>query len=293
MIETISECPICKHDGFTNYLQCKDHMLTKEVFTINRCTNCHFLFTNPRPDKHTLPSYYKSSEYISHTDQSTNLISIIYKLVRVFTLKQKFKLLTTLTNGQSILDFGCGTGDLLKECQKHHWDTHGFEPDSEARKIAQKKIDRDIFFELPQLERLRNISIVTLWHVLEHISDLNQTIASLKKVLAENGKLLIAVPNSTSYDANQYKEFWAAYDVPRHLYHFTQDSMQKLMQNHELKILNTIPMKLDSFYVSLLSEKYKNRSSNYLKSFINGCKSNYYAKKNNNNYSSLIYIVSK
>ena len=293
MLEKLITCPVCNHDQFEEHLQCKDHMVTRQEFTITRCINCDFLFTNPRPNFEELPKYYNSQEYISHTDKSNNLINLIYKVARVFTLKNKFKLLSSLTEGRSILDFGCGTGDLLKECKKNQWNVYGFEPDQQARTIAHKKINADIFSDLQQLQSLKDISVVTLWHVLEHVSELNETISQLKSTISNNGKMIVAVPNPDSYDANHYQQYWAAYDVPRHLYHFSQQSIKKLMTKHELKIINTLPMKLDSFYVSLLSEKYKSGSSNYAKSFINGCKSNYYAKLNNNNYSSLIYIVSK
>ena len=133
--------------------------------------------------------------------------------------------------------------------------------------------------------------MISLWHVLEHLPELNETVNFLKSKLVSRGKLLLAVPNLNSWDASEYQEYWAAYDVPRHLYHFSQQSMATLLKNHDLKIVRTIPMKLDAFYVSLLSEKYRNGATNFFKSFINGYKSNSYAKKTSD-YSSLIYIAS-
>jgi len=292
MFEKINKCPVCQHKEFDKHIICKDHLVTGTSFTIVKCKNCDFLFTNPRPDKKQLASYYKSDQYISHTDKSNNLLNTVYKIVRLFTLRRKEKLIHSLVHSKTLLDYGCGTGDFIKVCQDKKWEVYGYELDGEAALIAGNKTGIQIFNDLDQLNKLQSISIITLWHVLEHVVDLNETLKKLVDILDKNGKLLIAVPNPQSYDALYYGKTWAAYDVPRHLYHFTQDTFRKLMQNHGLKINRIIPMKLDSFYVSLLSQKYMTGKTNYLKSFINGCKSNIYAKKSNN-YSSLIYIVSK
>jgi len=293
MLEKLEECPVCSNNTFTTQLTCKDHFLSKEDFSIIKCSHCSFLFTNPRPKVNAIDAYYKSSEYISHTSKANNLLNTVYKSTRYFTLSRKVKLINKITSNKYILDFGCGTGDFLFRCKQKRWKIKGFEPEKLARDIASKKNNIPIYSSLDQLTKIKQIGLITLWHVLEHIHDLNNTIDILKSKLTEDGSLLIAVPNHESFDADYYKEYWAAYDVPRHLYHFSQSSMNLLLKNHGLKINEIIPMKLDSFYVSLLSEKYKNGKSNYIKSFINGYKSNVYAKKQNNNYSSLIYIVNK
>lgn len=293
MLEKIPTCPACASDVFENHITCKDHMLTGESFTITQCTQCGLLFTNPRPLKQNLNYYYKSDQYISHTDKSNNIINSIYRIARKYTLSSKVKLVSRLSDKKNILDFGCGTGDFLLACKTAKWEINGFEPDNAARQTAQNKTEITLLSDIHQLKNLTNTPIVTLWHVLEHIPNLNETIATLKDILSKKGQLVIAVPNHKSYDASYYKEFWAAYDVPRHLYHFDRNTMEILMHKHSLKINTIIPMKLDSFYVSLLSQKYKTGSSNFVKSYITGYKSNNYAKKHNNNYSSLIYVVSK
>ena len=293
MKQRLEKCPICNSSNFIEYVSCKDHMVSKETFTIEQCTTCWFLLTNPRPSLQSLPKYYKSDQYISHTDKSNNLTNRIYKVARSFTLKNKLKLVNQLTENKSILDFGCGTGDFLQTCKMNGWEIHGFEPDQSANSIASKKNRITIQSTLEDLTNTNELSVITLWHVLEHVYDLNATIEILTQNLARNGQILIAVPNYRSYDASLYKKHWAAYDVPRHLYHFDQQTMKELLSKHGLTITDTIPMKLDSFYVSLLSEKYLNNSTKFLKSFITGYKSNIYAKKHENNYSSLIYIAQK
>ena len=293
MFEKLERCPICKSDKLSNHIICKDHMVSGESFAITRCSNCSFLFTNPRPNQENIGSYYHSEKYISHSNQANNFINSIYKLTRLFTLSKKVKLINTISTEKSVLDFGCGTGDFLYKCKINGWNIAGLEPDENARDQAKKKTETSIIKNINELNKIDNISLITLWHVLEHVPDLNSTIESLKSKLSKNGKILIAVPNYQSYDAKLYREHWAAYDVPRHLYHFSMDTMKLLLNNHGLKIYKTIPMKIDSFYVSLLSEKYKKGKSNYIKSFINGYKSNIYANKNENQYSSIIYIAGK
>lgn len=293
MFEKIETCPICKNNKLENFIICKDHMLTGESFAISKCTNCSFLFTNPRPIISEIGKYYQSEDYISHSNKTKNLSDFLYKIARKYTLSRKLKLINSLSTNKTILDYGCGTGDFLNACKNKSWEIYGIEPDKNARIKAIETTKKTIYENINEIMEIPRLDIITLWHVLEHIHNLNETIEILKTKLTKNGKLIIAVPNIESYDAKLYKEYWAAYDVPRHLYHFSMKTMKLLMQNHGLKVYKTQPMKLDSFYVSLLSEKYKSTKQNYKKSFITGYKSNRYAIKNNNNYSSIIYIIGK
>ncbi len=293
MLEKIENCPLCNNDKLTLHISCKDNMISGEIFEITKCSSCSFIFTNPRPNPEKLDSYYESDDYVSHANKSNNLSNIIYKIARQFTLSSKLKIINEITNNKTVLDYGCGTGYFLNTCKKNGWDINGFEPNNAAREQATINTDNIILSQLSEIEKLKDISLITLWHVLEHIPDLNKIFSILKTTLSSNGKFLIAVPNNESYDALHYKEHWAAYDVPRHLYHFSQNTMNYFLQKHGLKLYKTIPMKLDSYYVSLLSEKYKTSKINYIKSIINGYKSNVYASHNKNNYSSLIYIAGK
>lgn len=292
MYERLEECPVCKHTQATNKLICQDYLVSGESFAIVQCGKCNLLYTNPRPDAASLPDYYKSDNYISHTSKGNNLTNILYKIARSYTLKQKYKMISSYHKKGSILDYGCGTGDLLKHFKNKGWTTAGIEPDSEARKLVKDK-GIEVTDELSQLSKQKTYDIITMWHVLEHVSELRSTIKQLKKLLSDDGVLFIAVPNSDSFDAHYYKQYWAAYDVPRHLYHFNQNTMSTLLKKTKLTLIDTIPMKLDSFYVSLLSEQNKTKKPNYLKAFKLGLKSNQSAKQNNNNYSSLIFVVKK
>ena len=289
MYEKIEECPVCKHKQFDNHLICDDHSVSGESFALVKCTRCNLIFTNPRPAKNHIAKYYKSDEYISHTDKANSPIHFIYKLVRTYTLRQKLKLLNQYSKKGSVLDYGCGTGDFLKLCNQKGWQAFGFEPDETARSIAKKKNRKSIIDSLENIDA--KLDLITAWHVIEHVHELNTTIKSLKGKLKDGGYLIMAVPNHKSLDAEHYKEYWAAYDVPRHLYHFDKDSMKSFANQFKLKLVDTLPMKFDSFYVSMLSEKYKN-GGNLINAIKTGFRSNKGAGKTNQ-YSSLIYILQK
>jgi SAM-dependent methyltransferase len=284
-------CPVCKNQNFEKFITCEDHTVSHEKFNIVSCSSCGFKFTNPIPDLSNLGNYYKSEDYISHSNTKKGVISRLYHLVRNYTLRKKLTLLSRNVSRGTILDYGCGTGMFLNVCQEAGWDAFGIEPDEGARKIASQMKLRTFANkkELEQNIKEKSFDVISLWHVLEHVTDLDETLDFFKKKLTREGVLIIAVPNHTSHDAKCYKEFWAAYDVPRHLYHFEPISIEKLLSRFDFKLTQTLPMKFDSFYVSMLSEKYKTGSINYLKAFLTGLKSNLNSKASGD-YSSVIYL---
>lgn len=265
--------------------------MSQENFTLVKCEGCSFVFTNPRPDNSVLDNYYKSEDYISHSNTRKGLVSKLYHAVRSYTLGKKVKLISKHVPHGTILDYGCGTGMFLQECRKADWKTIGMEPDSGARQIASG-MGLDVFEDKDALAKQHpttGFDIISLWHVLEHVTDLEETLQFFKSRLNAKGALFIAVPNHTSFDAQHYKEHWAAYDVPRHLYHFNPNTIRKLLEGSGFKLDETYPMKFDSFYVSMLSEKYRSGSIKYLSAFFTGLRSNLKARSAGE-YSSVIYV---
>lgn len=286
-----TNCPVCKGTIFSKFISCEDHTVSHERFDIVSCDSCEFKFTNPIPDIESLGTYYQSEEYISHSDTKKGLVAKLYHAVRTRTLKQKLSIVLEHASRGALLDYGCGTGAFLDSAKQTGWKAFGLEPDAGARKLAFESglnvsVDKQT---LEEKTRDHKFNAITLWHVLEHVSDLEETLLFFKRKLSREGALIIAVPNHKSFDALHYGEYWAAYDVPRHLYHFDKDSLEKLMTNHGFKLTATYPMKFDSFYVSMLSEKYKYGSINYLRAFLLGLRSNFKAKTPYN-YSSVIYV---
>jgi 2-polyprenyl-3-methyl-5-hydroxy-6-metoxy-1,4-benzoquinol methylase len=292
MYERLENCPVCKSENFKNFLIVKDYTVSQESFVIVQCDECDFKFTNPRPTKKEIGKYYKSEDYISHSNKSNNLISKVYQIVRYKTLNDKLSLINKLHEKGALLDIGCGTGHFLAVCQKAGWKIKGIEPDEQANQIAHSKTGISIGTDFLKEKYDQKFDVITMWHVLEHVHDLEEYIQKLNNVLSATGKLVIAVPNSESLDASIYRESWAAYDVPRHLYHFTSSTIQKLLARHGFKLLDKQGMYFDAYYVSMLSEKYKKDRGNLLKAVKQGFESNSYAKRENN-YSSMIYILEK
>lgn len=293
MFEKVEKCPVCGSTGYTNFLICKDHLVSGESFAISRCPDCSLLFTNPRPAESEIGVYYKSKDYISHTGKATSLLNFLYKIVRTFTIRKKYKLISRQPGVKRILDVGCGTGEFLAYCSRQGMQVSGVEIDPGARKQAEELHGLSINSDIGEISDAISFDVITLWHSLEHIHQLDHTLKKLYEHLAKKGTVLIAVPNSRALDAKIYRESWAAWDVPRHLHHFNYESMNRLMQKHGFKLRKTLPMTLDAYYVSLLSEKYSTGRFNVLRALLNAYKSNAYALKNKYSHSSLIFIASK
>ena len=289
-------CSICLSQNIAPQLTAKDYTVSQKEFAIWHCNNCTARFTQDVPAQNEIGAYYQSDNYISHSDTKKGFINSLYHLVRNRTLSKKKQLLINevgMIKGE-MLDIGCGIGAFLNTMKTAGWGITGLEPDETARKKAQ-----ELYAILPlssqNIYQLKpsTYHAITLWHVLEHVHELHAYIKQMATLLTPNGKIFIAVPNYTSTDATIYKEHWAAYDVPRHLYHFSPTAMRQLMAMYNLKITAIKPMWYDSFYVSMLSEKYKNGKGNILKAFCNGLISNVKTLGDNTKCSSVIYVISK
>jgi ubiquinone/menaquinone biosynthesis C-methylase UbiE len=290
MVE-INECPICNSKKLEAFLKIKDHSISQETFEVKVCSNCGLKITSPRPKEEDLGKYYESEEYVSHSDTKKGVVNFLYQKVKSITLKQKEALISSFNTSKKLLDIGCGTGDFLVYCKTKGWEVKGLEPDLNARTKAIEKGIKDVsdlssFYTIEE----NSMGIISMWHVLEHVADLNKYMEKLYAILEKNGRLFIAVPNPDSPDAEKYAEFWAAYDVPRHLFHFSKQNIKELGEKHGFVLESIKPMMFDSFYVSMLSEKYKRGS--VLNAAINGLFSNLKARKSKN-HSSLIYILAK
>ena len=272
-----------------HFLTVKDYSVSKETFDLYYDATLDMLITSPQPSLENLGRYYESADYISHTDSKRSLFEKAYHFVKGIALKNKLNLINncSVTKG-NLLDIGAGTGDFLLTAKQNGWNTIGVEPSEKAKGIA---INKGIqFSDSTQELESHSFDVITMWHVLEHVPNLEIQIKELKRLVKTNGTIIIAVPNYKSYDANYYGKFWAAFDVPIHFWHFSKKAIQLLFEKENLKLEKVLPMKFDSFYVSLLSEKYKNGKMNYLKAIWIGLVSNWKAKSSLE-YSSHIYVL--
>ena len=290
----IKKCPICACTNFRKELSCTDYSTSRENFNIVSCETCDFTITNPRPSDEDLGNYYKSEMYISHTNKSNGLFNRTYQKVRRYAVKRKVSLLKKVKENGTHLDIGCGTGEFLKACKDSGYKTKGIEPSALARNQAINNYNLSVSQDT-NLSKYSDSEFdsISMWHVLEHMPNLNAALGQINRILKSDGKLIIAVPNHKSWDASYYKEHWAAWDVPIHLWHFSKNTIEKLLKNYDFRLIKTKPMIFDSYYVSLLSEEFMYGKKNFIKGLIIGFISNFLGLLTKRGYSSITYVFEK
>lgn len=293
---TINTCPLCGGTHLVKKMTCTDFYASGEQFDLLQCENCGFQFTQGFPVEKEIGKYYETPDYISHSDTKKGMMNELYHLVRSRMLQKKAQLINNITGKTSgkILDIGTGTGYFSHTMQQKGWQVEAIEKSEQARSFAKKNFNLDIKDDSGLNDfSSGSFDVITLWHVMEHLEHLNETWERLHKLLKDDGCLVVAVPNCSSYDAQKYKEFWAAYDVPRHLWHFTPDSIKKFGEKHNFTLVNHLPMPFDAFYVSILSEKYKESKSSLVKGMLAGTLAWFSSLSNKEKSSSIIYVFRK
>jgi 2-polyprenyl-3-methyl-5-hydroxy-6-metoxy-1,4-benzoquinol methylase len=292
MIE-IEKCPVCSKNSFSHYLDTEDYFFTKEKFSLSKCDSCGFVFTNPVPELKKIGDYYETDKYLSHNSDGGGLVSSIYKIVREQNLKNKYSVITRYKSEGSVLDIGSGTGEFLNYLKKRKWNTKGIEPSKNAREFAKQNYNIDVDKETG-LTDIANASfdVLTMWHVLEHVYNLDERMKTIFRVLKNDGIAIIALPMIDSPDSMRYGKYWAGLDVPRHLYHFCSRTFEILAKKYNLEIIDKYPMKFDSLYVSWLSHQAMDDNLPLFRGVLNGLKSNAKADRNSN-YSSMIFVLNK
>jgi 2-polyprenyl-3-methyl-5-hydroxy-6-metoxy-1,4-benzoquinol methylase len=291
---SVHQCPVCSGNKFSPFITCKDYFISGEDFEIVTCQNCGLKITQDAPHEENMGKYYLSDNYISHSNTSKGLVNQLYHILRKYMLGRKRKLVQKKSGTGRILDIGAGTGYFLQEMKQHGWEVAGTEPDKEAREFARTEFGLNIYSseELFNFNK-ESFDVITLWHVLEHIHRLNDNMKACHNLLKPGGRLIIALPNHTSPDARFYKEYWAAWDVPRHLWHFAPAQVEKLGENHGFRIRKIFSMPLDSFYVSILSETYRKSGMAFFKGIFYGKISWFQSLVNKRKGSSVIYVFEK
>ena len=287
------KCPWCGSENAQLHLELKDLFLTQEQFKILECKDCGLLYTTPRPNKEEIGRYYKSNEYYSHQENKEGFIPKVYEKVKSINLKNKYHIAAEKTTKGKILDIGCGVGDFLHTMEQQGWDCTGVEPSEDAKAIAKKRIKAQLLSSEEQ-ENLPegSFDIITMWHVLEHVDALRWQIQQLYRLCKRGGRIVIALPNYRSYDGQYYKAEWAAYDVPRHLNHFDQKTLINLFEENEMKHVKTKKLYWDAFYISYMSEKYRQHSLPLVRGVFRGVISNLKARRTGE-WSSLVYVFER
>lgn len=292
MIVNYNTCPMCSSNQINLFLKSKDFSMTQTSFDIYKCKSCDFTFTQNIPDQSSIGVYYTAENYISHSDTKKGFIATLYHWVRNYMLAKKAKIVLNHSQGNTLLDIGSGTGYFLNTMKNKNWEVQGLEPSQDAIISTQKKFNinakhPDELFSIKEA----SFNCITMWHVLEHVHKLHDYAEQIKKILKPNGSWIIAVPNHSSFDAQFYKEAWAAYDLPIHLWHFTPNTMKNYAKQHGFEIVAYYRMPFDAFYIALLSEKYRENPFGFVRGFLIGTISWFKALLNLKNCSSIIYIL--
>lgn len=293
---TIQACPLCGGTHFRHYMDCTDCYASGEVFAVYECKDCGFRFTQNTPTGEEMELYYGGSSYISHSDTRKGIVNRLYHCVRRYMLGRKARLVRRALHRKTgrLLDIGTGTGYFIHAMYEKGWDVEAVEKNKQARRFAWEHFGLEVEPE----NRLRSFApgsfdVITLWHSMEHIESLNKLWETLHRLLSDDGVLIVAVPNSNSYDAVRYGPYWAAYDVPRHLWHFTPATMQQFGLKHRFILEQHYPMPFDAFYIAIISERYLGGRLYFFRGLYEGLRAwvNTLAKKGKS--SSVIYIFRK
>ncbi len=292
----IKECPLCGNSKLESTMRCTDFYATGEEFDIVSCTVCDFTFTQGVPVESEIGKYYDTPDYISHSDTQKGFMNAIYHRVRRYMLGKKAHIVERQSGLKSgrLLDIGTGTGYFSSMMQQRHWQVTAIEKNASARQFAKSHFNLHVLPETDLCTLSPNsFDVITLWHVMEHLEHLHETWDCLHQLLSDKGELIIAVPNRKSYDANKYKKYWAAYDVPRHLWHFGPNSIRLLADQHHFQLVDSYPMPFDAFYISMLSEKYQKHSFPMLRGLYSGLVGGIKSFYNKERSSSMIYVFRK
>ena len=292
----INTCPLCGGQQLEFALTCTDHYASGEQFEVIRCVHCGFLMTQGVPVEAEIGKYYETPDYISHSDTQKGVMNRVYHWVRKYMLSRKAALVERVSGLSEgcLLDYGTGTGYFANAMVHKGWKVKAIEKSPQARAFAQRQFGLEVEPEHVLKDyQSDSLDVVTLWHVMEHLEHLNEMWETLHRILNEKGVLIVAVPNPESYDARKYKEWWAAYDVPRHLWHFSPSVMRQWGENYGFVCEQEYPMPFDAFYVSMLTEKYKGNKLSFLKGLWVGLLAWFSSWSKKENSSSLIYVFRK
>ncbi len=292
---TVDKCSVCDSNKISHVMVASDYLVSHESFNIMECTDCTLRLTSPIPDKIDINKYYQSDHYISHTGAGNTLLNKVYNFVKYFTLRSKKKKVQIFSGNKigSILDIGCGTGEFIKTMKQANWEVNGVENNEFARKHAEINVSSTVMNQADFLASTQKYDVITLWHSLEHLYNLKGYLNKISISLNANGVVIIAVPNYQSFDAKYFKQDWAAYDVPRHLYHFSFDSLVKLLELNNFHLINSSQLPFDPFYISLLSELSVRRKRNIFKAILIGMSSYFVGCKDVKKASSILYVFRK
>jgi 2-polyprenyl-3-methyl-5-hydroxy-6-metoxy-1,4-benzoquinol methylase len=291
----ITSCPVCSSQEFSTFKKVTDWLVSKEVFTISQCDNCKFKFTANAPVEQNIGPYYNSEEYVEHSDTKSGVIYTVYHYARNLMLRFKLNKIKSMTSGKKLLDVGSGSGYFINHMKQNGYEVTGVEISDKAVELCNSKFgikaNSPADFLAEKLDK--DFDIISLWHVFEHVYTFNEYFDLFAKSLKKDGTLILALPNSNSADAQIYKDHWAAYDTPRHLWHFTPATLSRFAEARGFEVVKKYRLPLDPFFNAMVSASYKKGFKFLPISVLKGLYSLIISLFNKDKSSSLIYFLKK
>ena len=291
--EKLDRCPACGSPDIGSYTTITDHYYSKENFDIAACKGCGLRFTQNRPAPEEIGRYYDSENYASHdSGKKASVFLKVYQMARDYMLGLKFNLVRQFKpEWKQVLDYGTGEGFFTEYLLKKGKDASGIEPSAVARENFKSRTGKTLFEDIDALPADKTFQVITLWHVLEHIHTLRETMEKLTERLEQKGIIVIAIPNQKAKDLEAFGPHWAAWDVPRHLYHWDTDSLSAFMKSLGLVRIHTGQLPLDPFYIGMISARYAGKGA--VSGILTGLKSYFHGKSNPAEGSTLLTIWMK
>ncbi|ASQ90723.1 methyltransferase type 12 [Prosthecochloris sp. GSB1] len=279
-METAS-CPINGASEAVPFMKAPDRLApeTDSEWSLVRDRETGLIYLSPRPTEEEMALHYPESGYDPHRPTVTvkTLSDRLYLALRHCSLLWKASLIERngppLSPDSRLLEIGCSDGGLLDALMKRNGipagNCRGYEKSGRSSELARKRFGLDIqTADICDTLPSDSFDRIILWHSLEHLHRLNETLAAVSRLLAPEGRIVIALPNAASLDAALYGRNWVAWDAPRHLYHFTPLTLAKLLRKHGLEVTAMRQFIPDTFYNCLLSEALSFRASGGIKPLL-------------------------
>ena len=294
--QDFTPCPLCGASGQMPYADCIDFTVSKESFILLRCPQCGVVFTSNPPKESETIRYDTLDLKLKLGDSPRGLTDKLYYYVRHRMLRKKASIVESQSyrTGGTLLNYGAKTGYFSHYMERRGWKVTSIEKYHEERQFSLETFHHRMY-DVSEMDRLtpETFDVITLWHVFEHCYNPNGLLNRFYRLLRPGGILLIACPNICSTDAMHYGANWAAYNVPRHLWHFNPTSLSNLLNKHGFTLMHRQKLSYDCFYISVLSEKNKNSKMPFLRGMWFGMRCWFISLARLDKSSSLVYVFRK
>jgi SAM-dependent methyltransferase len=248
----ISSCQICNNNDHSSFMAVKDH-LQRNKFHLIECNSCGLVSIHPIPSDQKLSEYYRK-EYYALPEKG--IVGYLERKLNEAVFRTDLKHIERHSKRGKLLDIGSGNGYFLKFAKENNWQTLGVEMSPDASKYAREQKLEILNNSIEDVHLPKNeFEVITMFNVLEHMTNLNSILKKVRDSLKPNGLLVIEVPNIESLQKKVFKNYWCHLDVPRHIFHFKRKSFLRLVGKSGFNVVDefSVPFSLHEVAGWLLS----------------------------------------